>query len=564
MVRDIDRYGDDMLPKLKNARNHIKKVALQNFEAVFSDLVRQFRWTFLPPLLIYFAAGCSGLTAIVGTFFIKEFLGLSAAFLAGLAFWIGLPWAFKMPLGHLVDLLWHRKAIFIYIGASLISISLLIMYLLIAQTEMMQQFFAIETWFVISALLAPIGYVTQDAVADGMTADAVPKYDKTGKPYNDSQLKAMHTTVQTLGRMALIGGFVVVAALNIFLFSGVESMLQHQKANIYATVYLLALVIPCISISGVLIADYIRNKQENTLRSSGMGQAEINRRLLIRKIKTKPNYWILGGSAAFAVWTLCIGLSNLPMSQEIALAGSLGIVIFLISRIVRDLDTHQARTLIGTAIIIFVFRAVPLPGASITWFEIDSLGFDQQFLAILSLITSVLTLIGLIALRPLISRNSIANLVVMLSIMAGLLSLPNIGLYYGVQEWTSQWTGGIVDARFIAILDTTIESPLGQIAMIPMLAWIAKNAPENLKATFFAIMASFTNLALSTSSILTKYINQLFVVSREVKDPSTGSIIVAADYSQLGTLLIVVAVLVVVMPLVTILIVQNSRYKTRE
>ncbi len=35
------------------------------------DLGRQFRWSYLPPLMIYVAAGVSGLTGIVGYFFIK-------------------------------------------------------------------------------------------------------------------------------------------------------------------------------------------------------------------------------------------------------------------------------------------------------------------------------------------------------------------------------------------------------------------------------------------------------------------------------------------------------------
>jgi hypothetical protein len=38
-----------------------------------------------------FAAGVSGLTGIVGTFFVKDYLGLSAAFLAALGFWAGHP-----------------------------------------------------------------------------------------------------------------------------------------------------------------------------------------------------------------------------------------------------------------------------------------------------------------------------------------------------------------------------------------------------------------------------------------------------------------------------------------
>jgi len=56
--------------------------------------------------MVYVAAGISGLTAIVGTFFVKEYLGLSAEFLAGLGFWAGIPWALKMPLGHVVWAMW--------------------------------------------------------------------------------------------------------------------------------------------------------------------------------------------------------------------------------------------------------------------------------------------------------------------------------------------------------------------------------------------------------------------------------------------------------------------------
>jgi len=79
------------------------------FDETVLDFGRQLRLSYLPPLMVYLAAGISRLTAIVGTFFIKDFLGLSAAFLAGLAFCAGVPWAPKMPLGHLIDLIWRRK-----------------------------------------------------------------------------------------------------------------------------------------------------------------------------------------------------------------------------------------------------------------------------------------------------------------------------------------------------------------------------------------------------------------------------------------------------------------------
>jgi hypothetical protein len=112
------------------------------------------------------------------------------------------------------------------------------------------------------------------------------------------------------------------------------------------------------------------------------------------------------------------------------------------------------------------------------------------------------------------------------------------------------------------LVDTALESPLGQIAMVPMLAWIARSAPDRLKATFFAVMASFTNLALSAAQLGTKYLNQVYVVAREVKDQASGAIKVAADYSQLGDLLIVVTVLSFVVPMLAILFVKTTRFRS--
>src|SRR5690242_11995553 len=140
-------------------------------------LGREMRLSYLPPLMVYVAAGISGLTSIVATFYIKERLGLSAEFLAGLGFWAGLPWALKVPLGHLVDLIWRWKAALVFVGAGLITLSLVIMIGLLGATDSMRGFASVEAWFVISTLLAPIGYVVQDVVADAMTVEAVPRVD---------------------------------------------------------------------------------------------------------------------------------------------------------------------------------------------------------------------------------------------------------------------------------------------------------------------------------------------------------------------------------------------------
>ena len=57
----------------------------------FVDLAQQLQWSYLPPLMVYFAAGVSGLTSVVGAFFLKDYLDLSASFVAGLAFWKVVP-----------------------------------------------------------------------------------------------------------------------------------------------------------------------------------------------------------------------------------------------------------------------------------------------------------------------------------------------------------------------------------------------------------------------------------------------------------------------------------------
>jgi len=528
------------------------------------ELGKQLRWSYLPPLMVYFAAGVSGITAIVGAFFVKDFLGLSAAFLASLSFWVGIPWALKIPLGHLVDIIWKWKSLLVYVGATIIAISILIVYGLIAHPLAMSGIMGADNWYVTSVLLAPSGYVIQDVVADAMTVEAVPLVDKNGKSFPEVQIKSMHVTMQTLGRIAIVSGFIAVAVINIGMFSNVEMMSEAEKMMTYADIYLLALVIPLISVVGVTLGSVMLIRRKKNLRAKGLTEEEIIKLIPGQTKKTVPNYWILCGGLLFVVITIGVGLADVPLDQEIIFLGSLAIVTFIIHKLIQELDPNVRNQLVGTAIIIFVFRAVPLPGPGATWWEIDLLGFDQQFLSTLTLITSTLALAGMLIIRPMIAEKSIAYIVVVLTIAAGILSLPNIGLYYGVHHWTASWSSGVIDARFIAIFDTALESPLAQIAMIPMLAWIAKNAPANLKATFFAVMASFTNLALSASSLGTKYLNQYFIIQREVRDPVTGIVLVSPNYSDLGVLIISVAILAVVLPLATVVVVQNSRLRTSE
>jgi hypothetical protein len=75
-------------------------------------------------------------------------------------------------------------------------------------------------------------------------------------------------------------------------------------------------------------------------------------------------------------------------------------------------------------------------------------------------------------------------------------------------------------------------------------------------------MASFSNLALSAAQLGTKYFNQAYVVSREVRDRATGAVTLQQDYSELGALLISVTVVGLLVPLAVVAGVRLLRLRT--
>lgn len=508
---------------MKNTRIHQTIIATgalpRRFVAGMRSIARDLRWSYVPPLMVYLAAGVSGFTGIIEAFFVKEKLGLSAAFLAGLGFWAGLPWAMKMPMGHLVDRFWRQKALFVYLGAALMAASLLIMVGLTGHSAWMATMLPLDTWYVISVLLAPIGFVLQDVVADAMTVESVPARREDGTAYPAAEQQQMHVTMQTLGRMAVVGGSAVVAGAGGWL----------AKTLSYEAMYWMSLAIPVISVLGVLLAARMRSQRRHSTALSAETSPQETVAL---------NAKILGAGVAFVAPSLLLGLGHVPLNEEIIFCGSLAVIVFLMRQLLADLDPGRRREIIAIAIIIFVFRAMPGAGAGASWWQMDRLGFDEAFLGTLRQVASVLAIIGMLALRGWMGRRPVPYLVVFLSLYGTLMALPFLGMFYGLHEWTEAHLG--FGAHTIALVDTMADSPLGQVAMIPMLAWIAKEAPHNRKATYFAVMAAFTNLALSASQLGTQYLNKLFVVER-------------GRYDELGMLMIVTVILGLVMPVAAVL-----------
>lgn len=74
----------------------------------------------------------------------------------------------------------------------------------------MAAFLRVDTWYILSVMLSPIGFVLQDVVADAMTVEAVPTFREDGSKISEKELQKMHVTVQTLGRTAIVGGGALV------------------------------------------------------------------------------------------------------------------------------------------------------------------------------------------------------------------------------------------------------------------------------------------------------------------------------------------------------------------
>jgi len=117
-------------------------------------------------------------------------------------------------------------------------------------------------------------------------------------------------------------------------------------------------------------------------------------------------------------------------------------------------------------------------------------------------------------------------------------------MYYGLHTKLG------LDAHTVALVDTAVSSPFSYISGVLMLTLVAIYAPEGRKGTWFALMASLMNIALSASGLFTKYLNQWFVVTREIKINNT--ITTPANYDNLGILLWTVVIIGTLIPLLVI------------
>ena len=494
-----------MAPHYNGGRLRRENAQLNAAIASLARPLQAIRLNYIPLLMVYFAYGALGLIGVTRDFWIRESLTLSPAELAAIGVWLTLPWTVKMVFGELVDcvpILGSQRRAYILIGALCTATGLVT---LAGAAAKWFTFLPPHQLYVLGSMLIVLGTVIQDVVADAMSTEVVPRVDAEGKPRPDADVRADLGMVQVLGRIFLSLGILAVAGL-----AGLLASILPR-----ATVFLLALVVPAISVLGVFLI-----------------QSETTER--------RPIDWrILGGGLAFGAVVLALGLGGVPFAQEVIFVVSMGVVCGMLVFVTRELEHKSRMIILYAAIIIFAFRATPLVGEGYFWFTIDVLKFDEAFYGILQQTSAIISIIAMWLLAKQITEYSVAKTLFWIAIAGTILTLPSIGLFYGLHHWTEEHFG--FGARVIAFADTAASSPFAQLSMIPLLTLTAYYAPAGHRATWFALMASLMNLALVAGQLQTKYLNQMYAVGR-------------GDYGELGVLLITVTLIGLIVPVTVIAI----------
>ena len=138
-------------------------------------------------------------------------------------------------------------------------------------------------------------------------------------------------------------------------FAGVDQLAENEKLDAYARVYAYSLVIPIISVTGVLLAFIQQKIKLRTLTANGVPTEEAKLSIAPKQDNISPNWTILLGSAVCVVFSVSVGVSGVPFSQEIVFFGSLAIILFLVYGLLKDLDVTSQKILFGSAFIVFFF-----------------------------------------------------------------------------------------------------------------------------------------------------------------------------------------------------------------
>jgi hypothetical protein len=449
---------------------------------------------YVPLLMVYFSVGLTGLAAVTNTLFLKDQVSLTAANLVELGIWTGLPWSIKMVFGSLIDgipIFGSNRKGYIYLGNFLILLGMLGM-VDNASSKLLFTHLGEYGGLLLTGLLTSIGVVIADIVADTMAIEIV----------NEDKDLGM---VQVLSRLFLSAGALVGASLTGLLAASFSP----------SVVYTIVIICP---ISSMLATAFVPLK--------GVSRG------VLRK-------GVLFGGLGYGIFCMLSGYLFGEYAQMAVFIAAMLVLGAMFSNLLPSLKKDAIKPFILAMIAIFLFRIVPSIGPAQQWFYIESLGFDANFLGTLSLMAALASFVALWGLADSITSSSIFKTMAILVGLVTVLSLPDILVYYGIHEILG------LSAKTLILADTAMIGPIGQLSMVPLGVLIAKNAPKNARAVYISLTASLMNIALVGGDIITKKLNDIFIVTR-------------TDFSQLGNLMVISLTISTVLSIIGLIILKRS------
>ena len=206
-------------------------------------------------------------------------------------------------------------------------------------------------------VIIAVGFMVQDVVADALSVELATTEEEVKQ-------------IQTLGRMALLAGTISVGYLSGWLAGALGPR----------PVFAIALLLPAL----VMAAAWLIPPE--TLRVGTPGE-EAN------PLGAGKSRLVVLVGLGYAALGVALEALSVPFGQEIILVVSGGLIVMLLQRV------GISRAVAIAAFAIFCFRAVPSTGQGFSYWAIDRLGFDQEFLGVLAQVGAVLCSTA-ISLRP--------------------------------------------------------------------------------------------------------------------------------------------------------------------
>ena len=437
----------------------------------------------------------SVLTQVPQIFWYKNNLSLTATELIELGIWGMLPWTLKIAFSQFIEnipIFGNSRKSYIVVGSIVFAIGNLFLAL-VAENIL---FWSIYHQLLVANFLIQAGLVIQDIVADTLCAELVEH------KLPSEQRKKELAAIQITGRMCTV--------IFTFFTVGLSSYLGNKLP--FKQIVYFEIILGLITILSIFFI------KEPTIE------------------RQKPNLRIIIPAFAIALLSLFFELSGFKFTQEILIFVNFLFLYIIFKNFYKDFDHHTIYKLKVLAIVIFSYKATPELGQAINWWQIDILGFDQQFFANLRQTSYLLAFFITMFLSHFIVKQDIIKVILYMTLFKTIIFIPYIAMSFGFHDWTMEHFG--FGARTIAIGEILRDRPSTTVIMAAIFTIASFLAPKDNKPTWFALIACFLNLGHMFSILSGKWLNQLFVIER-------------GQYQEVSALLISNFALCLALPLIT-------------